>query len=523
MLSIRVHSVYKNTLTDTHLCGHVVFALTTHKSLTKVKLSLKGIHQVHFIESFETQNGNTIGTVPFNNDEEVITVSWPNLLVNENGSIGHFTDTNSQLFNLLPITTFDYENIPTGTTPFPSKPNHIYQLPPGNYALPFKFTLPDNIPDTISTSNSAIKYLFHASIETVDNIGNIKVSKPLVIYKSPAPQNPSIYASENAWPRKVQYKISVNNQLPSISAVMDVSLVFIPLIKKLSLGKIKAEISRSMKVYTNRSNQFDENIFKFEKLVYVTSLPAVPQEQLPQDSWNLKAKLPLGRFVQSMATKQMTVTYRLILTIDIINPDGHISQIKTKIPLSFYTNLEQMQRSDSLNLSSNTMIPELLLLSPDDDTPLNVPNPITPPSYIQSRNDMLYTPVTSPLSTPEGSETNLSQLATLPKSRARSGSKPTSIPLRNQSTPDYKNVYDDALDQVGEPTPIYQESARPYSLPVTRSTSPLPSRAIQGINTVQPHDTSPSLATLSSLSLPGSLSRRVLSFNSNLNRLADVQ
>lgn len=519
MISIRVHSVYKNTLTDSHLSGHVVFALTTVQSLTKVKLSLKGIHQVHFIESFQTKDGKTVGTAPFNNDEEVITVSWPNLLVNKNGSLGHFTDTSSQLFNLLPTEFFDYDNIPIGTTPFPNKPNSVYQLPPGNYALPFTFLFPDNIPDTISTSHSSIKYLFTASIETINNVGNINASKPLKVCKTLPPTNPSIYVSENTWPGKVQYKISVNNQLPSISSTMNISLIFIPLVKRLLLGKIKAEIYRFIKIHTNRSNSFDENTFKSEKLVYVTSLPALPKQQLPNDSWNLKARIPLGQFVQSMAAKQMSVTYRLILIIDLINPDGHVSQIKTKIPLLFYISPEQLQRNDGYIPETN-LVPELFLLPPDDDTPLNVPNPITPPSYIQSRNDILYSPITTPISTPLGSTTNISQLADLPNSRPKSGSKISSLPLRNQSTPDYRKVYDDDLDQIGEPTPIYQESSNSYSLPVTRASSPILRRPTHN-NTSQ--ETSPHLTTLSSFPLSGSLSRRVLSLNSNLNRLADVQ
>lgn len=516
MHSIRVETPIRNTLvisgspqdssSGSLLEGHVVFALSKPTLISCVKLTLLGTLNIDFVESYRTSTGQILSTCPYTSSTTVYSHFWTNLLTSPIGSDRDFDDatnnihgqqraTTCPLPNFNNLQTYHYTNdIPLGVTPFSKdstltslSSDSVFELPAGNYSLPFKVTIPQGTPESLESLKPAnIVYMLQSSIVPYNDIP-LKTSKYLRIIRSLSTlelvRNEEFLA-ENSWPGKLQYKIRIPRKGVSLGSTLKVNILVIPITKGLKLGKISFQVVQYLKMKIDRD-------INEEKVVYHQSMPPIPQYQLSNDIWALEAKLPLPKSITKISPdfgcKTISIKHRLLLFINLVNPDGHVSQIKSKIPLSFHIdpdipifaktpridnegNVEFMKEKTLLFADAGEaplmdQEPELFICPIDDMNPesfLFNDDPYSlahdqrkdvPPTYTDSLKDMIFDPK-SPTSSPHLSSTSLMELGL------------------TEEAPQYGSVFDDD-SSVGEPTPIYVPKDTSRSLPASRSSTPI--------------------------------------------------
>lgn len=397
---VRLHSTHKNVILvkgspnesdPVAISGQVVFSLLATTCVSSISLNLRGTYNVHFVENFQASNGKVIATCPFLDSVDVLNCTWDNLLTSSQGRIvnsravpatpavsasktssSSATPTSSKGLSILPrnfrssqllhnfssCRTIRYNtDIRLGTTPFAGvdTENTVFELPPGNYSFPFHITLPGSIPETVESMKSvSIVYRFESKINALDpakTAGSsddgttftahkyVRVIRTLSSLQLALNED---FLAENSWACKLQYKIRIPRKLVPVGSMLKIYLLIIPIMKQLKLGKITVQIAQYLKFHSSKPNEFGEKTFTDEKIVYQKSLPVVPHSHLPQDVWALEARLPTSDMLKNCspdvetASHLISVKHKLIIFINLVNPDGHISQIKSKIPFGFY-------------------------------------------------------------------------------------------------------------------------------------------------------------------------------------------
>lgn len=566
---VRLHSTHKNVILikgsphesdPVSISGHVVFSLLEKTCVSSVTLNLLGTYNIHFVENFQASNGRIIATCPFEDRQNVLCCRWDNLLTSPEGRIEDaskssppakasaaaasaailpFRHSHSPLqHNFNNYKTLRYStDIPLGTTPFANVDcdNTLYELPPGNYSFPFHITLPGTIPETVESMKSvSIVYRLESTINTIDPYSETGVAtssfsafKYVRVVRTLSSLQLALneeFLAENSWARKLQYKIRTPRKLIPVGSILKIYLLIIPTMKKLKLGKITIQIVQYLRFNSTKPNDFGEKTFTDEKVVYQKSLPVVPQSQLPQDVWALEAHLPTSDVLKhcspdvDTASRIISVRHKLIIFINLVNPDGHISQIKSKIPLGFYIKPGTKLYGKNVDIDKHTGIvtfasgkslvfdassintppavtsPELIVcqcdeLNPDsflfqdtsnaEETDVSYPDPSppspailipqlsenpkncttncdVPPSYSESANDIVF----EPNFWSEGTSPIMGtpRLGTPSLGELSHSNSMTRLVRIDEDVPSYRKVYDDDVSNIGEPAPLYTES-----------------------------------------------------------------
>ncbi|QPG74314.1 hypothetical protein FOA43_001641 [Brettanomyces nanus] len=378
LFDIRIHSADRNILflegqtaeaNSLVISGHVVFALPETVMIKSVSLSLLGTFRLDFLESFQDDTGKIIAACPIRRENEVVKCVWKNLLTSAHGELlktgceekdgkaDSFAPVASQLAGRLtgsrskkPIIMFFSENIPSGETPFPgtSDSSLLYELPRGNYSLPFEVMLPGNIPETVEGLRcGVVLYRLQSILECSKQFRkDSRTSKYLRIFRRPLTTEVTLCEDcsvENTWPGKMQYEVRLPRRAIPLGGRTKIHILIIPLTKGLKLGKMTASVQQ----YFSLKGDDDES-FEDEKTVYKCTLPAVSMEDLSPDKWSLEAKISLPSNLKlctpdiDLKDEIIRVRHKLIVDINIINPDGHTSQIKSKLPVIFYISGREM-------------------------------------------------------------------------------------------------------------------------------------------------------------------------------------
>ncbi|CDK27670.1 unnamed protein product [Kuraishia capsulata CBS 1993] len=376
------------------LTGHLVFSLPEATRVKAVGLELTGTFKLDFMESV-TDHRKVIANIPVKAEATVFRCSWDNLLVQEKGSIktgdyGHpvvisdnalVRHVTSALNELLvsqespgyspsqtghqpgnhspgqrlssPKPRLRRSNAPTllqlppsvmsGSTPFEgvSTPTGgvSFNLPADNYSLPFSCVLPGNVPETVEGLQSgSLLYKLDAVIDKGKH--QFKRSKYIRIFRTPSPSDALLSddcSIENTWSGKVQYQVRLPRKALPIGGTAKIEILIIPLSKGLKLGKITCCVQQQCEL-----KGANGRVYNYDSTIYESDFPSIPAESLSEDRWALEGliQLPpnLKQCTQDCRLKNdiIIVKHRLLVTVKIINPDGHFSEVRSKLPVVLY-------------------------------------------------------------------------------------------------------------------------------------------------------------------------------------------
>lgn len=221
----------------------------------------------------------------------------------------------------------------------------------GNYEFPFSAILPGNLIESVTgLPNASVRYSLYSTLQRSRHQDIICERQVRVIrtISSDVTELSETVAVDNTWPDKVDYSISVPAKALAIGSSTPISILIVPLLKKLTLGLIKVtlvEQSQYCGSYGMIHNQ-ERIVCKLklkDPLSNGTMSNANPEEEdfEFQGSWeivaNLKIPANLSKCTQDCTImKNIKVRHKLKFVISLINPDGHVSQLRASLPVQLF-------------------------------------------------------------------------------------------------------------------------------------------------------------------------------------------
>lgn len=380
LFDIRLHSASRNILflegqtgeaNKLVLSGHVVFAIPEEVSLKAVNLNLVGVFRLDFLESFQNCNGKVVAACPVRRQKIVVRCEWDNLLTSPKGRVvkagvndedkpENTKGRTQQALRMISTkrksdVVYFSKEIPTGITPFSSSESSrseiqskddddstMYKLPRGNYSLPFTVELPGDIPETVEGLRcGVVLYRLESRLRGSKQFRQEPRARKYVrIFRRPLQTELLLCEDcsvESTWPNKVEYEVRLPKKALPMGGKAKIHILVVPLVKGLRLGKINASIQQ----YFSLKGE-DEESYEDEKTVYQCTLPSVPMEDMSPDKWSLEARITLPKNLKQctpdveLKDDLIRVRHKLAIDINIINCDGHTSQVRSRLPIILY-------------------------------------------------------------------------------------------------------------------------------------------------------------------------------------------
>lgn len=364
----RTKSTYKNLVLirgsiydspSVMLSGHLVVSLPEQMSVKKISLFLRGRYKLDFLEVLE-HSKNTISN-PVKEESIIFETVWDNLLVSPDGeiTIGNNSEFEVNRDNNLAsaiggASTRSFKRVSNTSgslhlpesqsgTPFENvaaTSGTSFVLPAGNYELPFKCKIPGDIPETIEgLLAGSILYKFEAVIERGSFKAPIQHFKYFRIFRTLSSDNMLLSETMSigkSWPNKVQYEVSIPSRAVAIGGVTPINILLVPLAKGLKLGLIKAQVvqyyafkGETGDLYDDEQVILDCNMREMENKELIDKLQIESFINIPS---NLKKVTQDCDFKNDL----IKVRHKLKLQINLINSNGHISELRANLPIHFF-------------------------------------------------------------------------------------------------------------------------------------------------------------------------------------------
>ncbi|CCD26535.1 Rog3p NDAI_0H03620 [Naumovozyma dairenensis CBS 421] len=223
----------------------------------------------------------------------------------------------------------------------------------GNYELPFNTILPGSIHESVEgLTNASMKYYLEAVIER--RCGNDLIcTKPIRVVRtlnSDALELTETVVVENVWPDKVEYCISVPSKANPVGALIPIDIVMVPLLKGLKSGPIKVTLVEIVQTCGNPGTLTkNEHVITKLKLKdpkeylsqYVEDESYHMEDIEFQDKWEIQTAIQippsLAKCTQDCTIKKnIKVSHKLKFVICLINPDGHVSELRASLPVQLF-------------------------------------------------------------------------------------------------------------------------------------------------------------------------------------------
>ncbi|SCW02616.1 LAFE_0F10528g1_1 [Lachancea fermentati] len=339
------------------LSGTIVLSVSEPMQIKKLNLRLYGMLRLNVTTTYRGPKGPAQRSLKY--DKRFFEHVWDNIniqdyfknLYDNYGSQRSIISKTSSMTNIPRLhhkakSTTSLMSLGATT---PSGSSHI--LVQGNYEFPFSAILPGSVTESVEgLPNASVIYKLQATIERSKFATDLICKKHLRVVRTLTPD--SIELSEtmsvdNTWPNKVDYSISVPGKAIAIGSATTIHILIVPLLKGLKLGPIKislVEYSSYCAPYGAANSQ--ERIVNKIKLSDPLNHLKKESDDLDrdfafQDKWEVDTLFTvppsLSKCTQDCnILSNIKVRHKLKFVISLINPDGHISELRASLPVQLF-------------------------------------------------------------------------------------------------------------------------------------------------------------------------------------------
>ncbi|KAI9781768.1 MAG: hypothetical protein M1839_005761 [Geoglossum umbratile] len=255
----------------------------------------------------------------------------------------------------------------------------------GNYEFPFEILLPGNTPETVEgLFDCWIQYTMKATIARGRLANSLHARKNLRVVRTLAPNSLELshaMSVENIWPDKLEYAINIPCKAVIFGTCIKIDLTLIPLLKGLRIGKILVQLQEA------------QEFILYNNIHMIARRIASAEYNIPSDSETLgedqagfrlheRLTLPrtLRRCVQDVHCKGVKVRHKLVFSVQLHNPDGHLSELRASLPVYLFISPHLPIGEDGNIVDGN----------PNDPRTLEALDQHAPPLYGDHEFDVLW-------------------------------------------------------------------------------------------------------------------------------------
>ena len=273
-------------------------------------------------------------------------------------------------------------------------------LPPDNYEWPFDCILEGGLPESVEGLKDAwVIYRLKAEIGR-RRAKDIVVRKPLRLVRTLDPSALELahaMSVENIWPNKIEYSICIPSKAVIFGSFIRVDFTLVPLLKGLVIGNILTQVKEEQEFCVDPEwgvSALGGGQTKQDRMIAQDSYTLDPDkdQQIIDEAaegyqFTRFVELPktLNQCLQDCNVKGIKIRHKVKFNVQLHNPDGHISELRANLPVSFYI-------SPSLPINENNDLvdqtPQASRAATENDL-----NHSAPPMYGEHTLDKLYSEV----------------------------------------------------------------------------------------------------------------------------------
>ncbi|SCU90956.1 LAME_0E10638g1_1 [Lachancea meyersii CBS 8951] len=359
------------------VAGTVVLSVSEPMQIKKLTLRMYGMLRLNLTTTYRGPKGPTERS--FKYDKRFFEHVWDNIniedyfhnLYDNYGSQRSIASKSGSFSNLHSLhnrakSTTSLKSLTSGSG------SNSHLLVKGNYEFPFSAVLPGTLTESVEgLPNASVIYKIQATIERSKFATDLISKRHLRVIRTLTPDAVELSETmsvDNTWPKKVDYSISVPGKAIAIGSSTNIHILMVPLLKGLKLGPVKiqlVEYSSFCAPYGAGNNQ--ERIVSKLKLSDPLNHSNIDADgddaRMPefQDKWELEAsfKIPpsLSKCTQDCSIlSNIKVRHKLKFVISLINPDGHVSELRASLPVQLFISpfvALGVKCTDSLDSSAN--------------------------------------------------------------------------------------------------------------------------------------------------------------------------
>ncbi|KAI9818867.1 MAG: hypothetical protein M1827_007688 [Pycnora praestabilis] len=303
--------------------------------------------------------------------------------------------------------SFQYKKFPC--TKFENK---THTLKPGNYEYPFEAVIQGDWPESVEgLEESWVVYKLKATVERrlAHDLHSRKHLRVIRTLDPSALELAHAMSVENVWPNKVEYSLSTPNKAVIFGTSVHIDIHLTPLLKALKIGRVRIKLTESQEYSAqDRSHKASRDVAIDE---YQVEEGSETIDSDGQEGYNISRLIQLPRTlrecVQDVDCKGLKIRHKLKFNIQLLNPDGHVSELRAMLPISIF-------------ISPNLPIDEfnnLIDRGPLNAQDMEIIEQHAPPLYGEHQFDQLYSDID-----PSGYMTPTTGLNTPLRSRSRNAS-----------------------------------------------------------------------------------------------------
>ncbi|GME85050.1 unnamed protein product [Ambrosiozyma monospora] len=314
--------------------------------------------------------GFTTGKVTTSNKSSATSLTSLN---NNNSSSTHTNNLNSKQsstnlvrnksFSALGKTKSSANLSSLNLSAFTSSKSDTVTLQPGNYEFPFQAFLDGSIPESIEgLPGCSLVYRLQSTIERGRFSSSLVTKKLVHVVRTLTTDSSELSESvavDNTWPKKVDYSITVPTRSIAIGARCSIEFTLVPLLKGLRLGSVKVRLVEYSSFAASTSTHMDERVVMSKTVPKVTvdsngvdiwkdsemDINGVffrnDSLELAQDKWEVRTFLDIPDSLDKVTqdcdiSRYVKVRHKLKFSVALINPDGHVSELRATLPISLF-------------------------------------------------------------------------------------------------------------------------------------------------------------------------------------------
>ncbi|SCU78850.1 LAMI_0A06260g1_1 [Lachancea mirantina] len=357
------------------LSGTIVLSVLEPMQIKKLNLRLYGMLRLNVMTTYRGPKGPTQRNLKY--DKRFFEHVWDNINIQD-----YFRNLYDNYSSSRPIPSKSnsssalsgLQHKAKSTTSLMSlsggSSNNSHILVQGNYEFPFSAILPGSVTESVEgLPNASVIYKLQATIERSKFATDLICKKHLRVVRTLTPDAVELSETmsvDNTWPNKVDYSISIPGKAIAIGSAAQIHVMIVPLLKGLKLGPIKVSLieysSYCAPFGAPTSQERIVNKMKLsDPLNHSASGANFEDSETFQDKWEVETlfSIPpsLSKCTQDCnILANIKVRHKLKFVISLINPDGHISELRASLPVQLFISpfvALGVKATDSLDSSAN--------------------------------------------------------------------------------------------------------------------------------------------------------------------------
>lgn len=223
-----------------------------------------------------------------------------------------------------------------------SSSNNSGSLLAGNHEIPFSAILPGNIPESVEgLPGGSVVYKLEATIERGKFHSPLVTKKHIRVVRTlttDAVELSETVAVDNTWPKKIEYSLNVPSKAIAIGSQTPISFMMVPLMKGLRLGDIRITLFEYYSYMGYFPPPFNGERIINEKFI---KRPSEDDENFQLDRWEVDTFLTIPDSLSKVSQdcdvlEHLRVRHKLKFVIGLVNPDGHVSELRASLPIQLF-------------------------------------------------------------------------------------------------------------------------------------------------------------------------------------------